>query len=1087
MSTSLNSSSRKAALLAPEERAAAAASSADAFAEAPSAAERLREALLCAPAQRLWLLLAVAAAAHAAMFGGGLQLVGNQYAQGDPQLGPGVLFARHAAGVALYLAGVVLCPLPVGLALLQLAQLRAAWARPASLRPLGARALSAALAAAVTAACAYFAAFSWRELVHAELSFSLPSFLGGTPADALHQLLGGASFAAYVVVTALAAVVAASLAAAAPRPRGPPPKDPAARTFEEAEEASLRAVRRARMGLCARLEELALGENPLGRPHQPDGLLFALPGTGLALGVLAAVGGASTLLTCVWNFQASSYFAAMAYDSTAGVSYNLIPDAVPGQKGGLLWTVSSAAPAPGFGPSVINVKLYLDIAVYFGALGGTVALGLAALQVPALRRALHTRLGAVLLPRGVLAAHLDACAQADADHSAEEREREEAVADAEARGSGPDAATRRGARRRCCGARARADAAHFLGVPPTPRAALRRALGAPREALAALRDFSVGEAFVVAEVAALYGFWLWWWSTGYARIREEVAGYGDAHPLMHTWARVLGHMLTLTMSFLAFPVARNSVWEKAFGVPFERAIAYHRWLGALTWLLVTAHMALWWAKWALEGTLLSSAFSPVGLQVTPCGNNPGNPPCLMAPPQDDPGPDAVAGSLHVDNFTVVVAELAYLLLTAVLSVAVFCRRSNYKLFTITHHAALLFFMAAILHAWSHWYYTAAGLILYAFDKAARTAKAARAVEVVSLSHAGGVTRLVLGARALGAAGFFAGQYAFVCVPELGALEWHPFTISSSPEDALAEPGDGSEAGLAASAGTVTFHIKDMGAGTWTRRLALLAQRTAPGDAARLAVSVDGPYGRTGGYHERSTLLVVAGGIGLTPFHSLLLDLAARARRPREYGELGAVRKVHLVWVVRDLSIVRAFAATLLPLARGGVDGAAGDLFDISIYCTNRKRAEVDHDEAEIEDAESELPHDEAALLRAESFRKDGKGARAGQWLRWAAVAAGAAAAAREPPLAEVDPVAAGWVDEASAATFAATAQPGRPNLGVIFADVAAQARRRSEIGREQSLHRHATAMVCGPAALVREVERLSMLERMDVHSEVFHW
>lgn len=35
-------------------------------------------------------------------------------------------------------------------------------------------------------------------------------------------------------------------------------------------------------------------------------------------------------------------------------------------------------------------------------------------------------------------------------------------------------------------------------------------------------------------------------------------------------ARVLGHLTTFTISFLLHPVARNSLWESAFGVPFER-------------------------------------------------------------------------------------------------------------------------------------------------------------------------------------------------------------------------------------------------------------------------------------------------------------------------------------------------------------------------------------------------------------------------------------------------------------------------------------------------------------------------------------
>ena len=591
-----------------------------------------------------------------------------------------------------------------------------------------------------------------------------------------------------------------------------------------------------------------LGEDPLGRPHQPDGLLSALPGVGLLVLVLVAVGGASTVLTCIWNFQASSYFTTMAYDPNNHISYNLIPDAVPGVKGGLLWTLSSAAPAPGFAPAVINIKVYLDIVVYFCALGGTVLVGLFALRVPRLRRLLHARLGALLLPRGFLASHLEACAEADDAHAAEERECDEADADEEeSRKRGGCCA----AAARCCGRRARTTVTRALGLPPTLTAGVRRVLSLPREALATVRDFSLGESVIILEVAALYAFWCWYWTSGNPRIHLEVDSMGDRHRLMHIWARVLGHVLTLTMSFLAFPVTRSSVWEAAFGVPFERAVAYHRALGKLTWLLVTAHMLLWQAKWLLEGTFLKSAFNPAGLEVTRCEDGlgvviggqvivPAGLPCVWFGTTDDPDdPPLVSSALHEDNFTIVIAEAAWLLLTAVLAVAICCRRSNYKLFHITHHAVLLFFMAGIVHAWSHWYYTAAGLILYTFDKLTRAAKASRQAEVVSLSHAAGITRLQVSARALGAGGFYAGQYAFVCVPAVAPFEWHPFTISSCPEEACCEPGDGSEAGRLPGAGTVTFHIKDMGPGTWTRRLALLAQRAAARAAGGKGGDLDG--------------------------------------------------------------------------------------------------------------------------------------------------------------------------------------------------------------------------------------------------------
>ena len=288
---------QRASLLAPSSPSAAG----DDDADAPPLSARLAAALAAPAARRLYVLLLVAAAAHAALLGGGLTLVGGSFVVVDPELGPAVLNSRNAAGVALFLAGVVLCPLPVGLALLQLAQLRAAWARPHSLRPLAARALSGALAAALCAACAYLAAFAWTQLVRADQTFNQAS-----PPDALRQLLGGALFAAYVVVTALAACIAVSLAAAAPRPLAAASGGGGGKGGAAAAEAALRERRR-RMNACGRLEELVLGVDPLGRPHQPDGLLFALPGVASLLTLLAGAGGAACLLTCIWNFQATSY------------------------------------------------------------------------------------------------------------------------------------------------------------------------------------------------------------------------------------------------------------------------------------------------------------------------------------------------------------------------------------------------------------------------------------------------------------------------------------------------------------------------------------------------------------------------------------------------------------------------------------------------------------------------------------------------------------------------------------------------------------------------------------------------------------
>jgi hypothetical protein len=104
---------------------------------------------------------------------------------------------------------------------------------------------------------------------------------------------------------------------------------------------------------------------------------------------------------------------------------------------------------------------------------------------------------------------------------------------------------------------------------------------------------TVGELLLLGAVVGLFGWWLYFWRWDYDRIAKEAdarPGYPDSccgnmtshennctlsrdkHGELQVWARVMGHMTTLAMSFLILPATRNSVWEYVFGVPFERAI-----------------------------------------------------------------------------------------------------------------------------------------------------------------------------------------------------------------------------------------------------------------------------------------------------------------------------------------------------------------------------------------------------------------------------------------------------------------------------------------------------------------------------------
>lgn len=106
----------------------------------------------------------------------------------------------------------------------------------------------------------------------------------------------------------------------------------------------------------------------------------------------------------------------------------------------------------------------------------------------------------------------------------------------------------------------------------------------------------------------------------------------------------------------------------------------------------------------------------------------------------------------------------------------------------------------------------------------------------------------------------AGQYAFLHCPSVSCTEWHPFTLTSCPEDEY-----------------ISFHIRLVG--DWT---CALAERCGfysdvPLNIAQLPnVAIDGPFGTSSeDIFRYETGVCVCAGIGVTPFASLLKELFYR--------------------------------------------------------------------------------------------------------------------------------------------------------------------------------------------------------------------
>uniref|UniRef100_H3GF98 FAD-binding FR-type domain-containing protein n=1 Tax=Phytophthora ramorum TaxID=164328 RepID=H3GF98_PHYRM len=130
----------------------------------------------------------------------------------------------------------------------------------------------------------------------------------------------------------------------------------------------------------------------------------------------------------------------------------------------------------------------------------------------------------------------------------------------------------------------------------------------------------------------------------------------------------------------------------------------------------------------------------------------------------------------------------------------------------------------------------------------------------------------------------AGQYAFLCIPTISSLEWHPFTISSSPSEEM-----------------VTFHIK--GLGDWTKKVTSAAQDAA--EESPFDILLDGPYGSVSvDIHSPSVyshFVLFSGGIGITPMRSIVNWLHSESHN----GFRPDIKNVHFVWSVRDRNLIQA--------------------------------------------------------------------------------------------------------------------------------------------------------------------------------------
>uniref|UniRef100_A0A8C4WQH5 NADPH oxidase 1 n=1 Tax=Gopherus evgoodei TaxID=1825980 RepID=A0A8C4WQH5_9SAUR len=265
----------------------------------------------------------------------------------------------------------------------------------------------------------------------------------------------------------------------------------------------------------------------------------------------------------------------------------------------------------------------------------------------------------------------------------------------------------------------------------------------------------------------------------------------------------------------------------------------------------------------------------------------------------------------IPGLTGVIITLALILM--VTSSMEFIRRSYFEVFWYTHHLFIIYFAGLVIHGiaglvrgqtaeslnkhnpehcaqdpryWggnntdSHceepefgsipsWQWVLIPILLYVFERVLRFWRSRQRVVVTkAVVHPSKVLELQMHKKGFS---MEVGQYIFINCPSVSHLEWHPFTLTSAPEEDF-------------------FSVHIRAAGDWTENLIDTFQMA-------LEIEVDGPFGTASeDVFQYEVAMLVGAGIGVTPFASVLKSIWYKFQHADQRLK---TKKIYFYWLCRD--------------------------------------------------------------------------------------------------------------------------------------------------------------------------------------------
>ncbi|XP_025075781.1 dual oxidase 2-like isoform X1 [Pogonomyrmex barbatus] len=210
------------------------------------------------------------------------------------------------------------------------------------------------------------------------------------------------------------------------------------------------------------------------------------------------------------------------------------------------------------------------------------------------------------------------------------------------------------------------------------------------------------------------------------------------------------------------------------------------------------------------------------------------------------------------------------------------RRSFYNWFSLLHSLYPVFYILMVLHGsgrlvqepYFHYFFLGPA-ILFILDKVVTVTRTTIEIPILKAEILPSGVTCVKFPKPLNFQ-YKSGQWIRIACPVLQTNEYHPFTLSSAPHET-----------------SLSIHIRAVG--PWTTNIREKLEQCIMSNKSLPIIHMDGPYGEGHqDWDKYEVAIMVGGGIGVTPFASILKDIVFKSNCNLNFG----CKKVYFLWITR---------------------------------------------------------------------------------------------------------------------------------------------------------------------------------------------